>query len=363
MWTHCSMGMGTWWQRTLNSLRCLIPCSAWSLLARWAFSNLCPETCDTNWNKEDLTSVEDQVGEYVNQMDKHNLDLAGMHPWVLRKLVATTATPLLNIFERSWQIREVSEAWKKGNVNSIFKKGKNEDPRNYRPVSLTSIPRKVREQMTLKAISKHMKDKQVVGDKHEFIEGKPDQTNRFLQWNDLVGEGKMKNVFYLDFSKDVMDTGTECTLSKSADYTKQKGVADTPEGCPSIQTNLNRMEKWTKRPWSSAKGNAKSCIWEGIIPWTSTGWGLTSQKAVLQTRTWWTRSWTWTSNVLPKQKKNQPTSWTALERVLQIDGSDPLPLFSTGEGTPGGLCPALGCQLKERHDNVGKSSASGLKDD
>ncbi|KAK4833027.1 hypothetical protein QYF61_027409 [Mycteria americana] len=75
-------------------------------------------------------------------MDIHSLDLDGMHPWVLRELAAFTATPLSNIFERSWQVREVSEAWKKPNVTPIFKKGKKEDPGNYRPVSLTSVPGK-----------------------------------------------------------------------------------------------------------------------------------------------------------------------------------------------------------------------------
>jgi len=50
----------------------------------------------------------------------------------------------------------VSEDWRKANVNSVFKKGKKEDPGNYRPVSLISIPGKVMEQLILEAIIKQL---------------------------------------------------------------------------------------------------------------------------------------------------------------------------------------------------------------
>ncbi|KAK4826324.1 hypothetical protein QYF61_007409 [Mycteria americana] len=54
---------------------------------------------------------------------------------------------------------EVPEDWKKVHVIPTFKKGKKEDPGNYRLVSLTLIPGKVMEQLILETISKHTKDK------------------------------------------------------------------------------------------------------------------------------------------------------------------------------------------------------------
>jgi len=55
------------------------------------------------------------------------------------------AEPLSIIFEMSWRTGEVPEDWRKANVTPNFRKGKEEDPGNYRPVSLTPILGKMME--------------------------------------------------------------------------------------------------------------------------------------------------------------------------------------------------------------------------
>ncbi|KFV78519.1 RNA-directed DNA polymerase from mobile element jockey, partial [Struthio camelus australis] len=106
---------------------------------------------------------EDQVRDLLSKLDIHkSMGPYGMHPRVLRKLADIIARPLSIIFERSWRSGEVPEDWKKASVTPAFQKGKKEEPGKYRPVSLTSIPGKVMEQLLLEVLTKHVEDKQVI---------------------------------------------------------------------------------------------------------------------------------------------------------------------------------------------------------
>ncbi|KFP27305.1 RNA-directed DNA polymerase from mobile element jockey, partial [Colius striatus] len=106
---------------------------------------------------------EEEVKDLLAKLKAHkSMDPDGMHPRVLRQLADVIAKPLSVIFKQSLRTVQVPENWRKANVTPVFKKGKKDNPGNYSPVILTSIPGKVMEQLILNVITEHMKEKMII---------------------------------------------------------------------------------------------------------------------------------------------------------------------------------------------------------
>ncbi|NWT71497.1 RTXE polymerase, partial [Prunella himalayana] len=130
----------------------------------------------------------------------------GIHPTVMKELADEITKPLSIIYQKSWLTGEVPDDWKLANVTPIHKKGGKEDPNNYRPVSLTSVPGKEMEQFILSVITQHLQDGQGIRPSQQgFRRGRSCLTNLisfYEQVTCLVDAGKAVDVdVYLDFSK------------------------------------------------------------------------------------------------------------------------------------------------------------------
>ena len=126
----------------------------------------------------------------------------GIHLRVLKELAGVLAKPLSIIYQQSWLTGEVLTDWKSASVTPTYKKGQKDDLGNYRPVSLTSVPGKVMEQIILNTIIQHMQDQMIRPSQHGFMKGRACLTNLIsfcVKMTRLLDEGKVVDIVYLDF--------------------------------------------------------------------------------------------------------------------------------------------------------------------
>lgn len=112
------------------------------------------------------------------QLDAHNF--GGLRRFVLGcwKSWATLSPGLSLLFLNGLGSTERSSELEAGKCCPIFKKGKKDDPGNYMPVTLTGVPGKIMEKVTLGLSEKHSRDNAVVGhSQHRFTRGKSCLTN------------------------------------------------------------------------------------------------------------------------------------------------------------------------------------------
>ncbi|KAK4824361.1 LOW QUALITY PROTEIN: hypothetical protein QYF61_014021 [Mycteria americana] len=222
---------------------------------------------------------EELVCEILQELDPYkSLGPDNIHLRVLRELADVIARLLSITFEKSWRSGHIPEDWKKANVNRIYKKGLKEDPGNYRPISLTSVPGKVMKRILLWPIISQMKH--TIGkSQHGFTKGKSCLTNLIAFYDQvtcLVDVGRAVNVVYLDFFKAFdmvshnvlleklmssglilgpalfnifisdLDDGIKCTLVKFADDTKLSWTLQKGES-HGEQKDLDRPEEWANK--------------------------------------------------------------------------------------------------------------------
>ncbi|KFP89712.1 hypothetical protein N311_03461, partial [Apaloderma vittatum] len=110
-----------------------------------------------------LTIQEDMLSDLLPHINlQKSVGLDGVHPRVLIELAEVLTKPLSIICQPSWLTGDVPADWESAHIIPIYKKGQKDNLGNYRPVSLTSVPGKLMEQIILSSIMQHMQDNQVI---------------------------------------------------------------------------------------------------------------------------------------------------------------------------------------------------------
>ena len=124
---------------------------------------------------------------------------------ILKQCASALALPLFYIFNYSLETGSLPDVWKLANISPIFKKGSKLIPKNYRPVSLTSIPCKILESIIKDQISQHLETNKLISPcQHGFVKRKSCTTN-LLETVDKITAAISKkipiDIIYLDFAK------------------------------------------------------------------------------------------------------------------------------------------------------------------
>ena len=129
----------------------------------------------------------------------------GFYPRVNKETEEETAPHFCNIFRISLEQRKAVRDWKLQNISPLFKKGSKDDPGNYRPISLTSVPGKMLESIIADDMMSHLEhNKLILDSQHGFRRGRSCLTNLVDFFHDMFSiydKSRAVDILYLDFRK------------------------------------------------------------------------------------------------------------------------------------------------------------------
>ena len=144
-----------------------------------------------------------------------------IHPYALQ-VTATEITPILtHIFQTSLESGTVPSPWKHAYISPVFKKGDKANPKNYCPISLTSVVCKSMEHVIVSQIMKHLQEHNILSDgQFGFRSQHSCESQLFVTLHDItkaVDNKQQVDTAILDFSK-VFDKVSHSRLLYKLDY-------------------------------------------------------------------------------------------------------------------------------------------------
>ena len=156
-----------------------------------------------------LRKIEITVDKVKMKLKKLNSNKSagpdGFYPRVIKETEEETAPHFCNIFRTSLEQRKAVRDWKLQNISPLFKKGSKDDPGNYRPISLTSVPGKMLESIIADDMMSHLEhNKLILDSQHSFRSGRSCLTNLVDFFHDMFSiydKSRAVDILYLDFRK------------------------------------------------------------------------------------------------------------------------------------------------------------------
>ena len=129
----------------------------------------------------------------------------GIPSYYIYRTASQLSKPLSILFNYSISTGQVPEIWKKALVTPIYKKGSKNDPKNYRPISLTSSVCRLLERIIHNLMLTHLQIHNIISPaQHGFLPRRSTQTQQIDFLNQLTSfhdQQIQAEVIYLDFSK------------------------------------------------------------------------------------------------------------------------------------------------------------------
>ena len=123
---------------------------------------------------------------------------------MLKFAASEFAYPLLVVFNVSLEMGELSSGWKSSNIVPLFKKGSKTNPRNYRPVSLTSVVCKCLERiLNRKLVFYLISNNIIINNQHGFRPGRSCETpllDRVNDWSEALYRCMSVDIAFMDMS-------------------------------------------------------------------------------------------------------------------------------------------------------------------
>ena len=149
-------------------------------------------------------SVVNRSIKHLKNSVSHSPD--GIPSYFLRNVAQSVCHPLSTIFNLSLQKQEVPDLWRTANVKPIHKnKGLRNDPKNLRPISLTSPICRTIEDIFRNDITTHLNFNRIISpNQHGFIKFRSTVTQQLVMMEELTVNYENKtptHIIYLDFAK------------------------------------------------------------------------------------------------------------------------------------------------------------------